>query len=73
MDEVKRIVSILPVPIPAIKNGNYVSMNYSLPVNFYLLNEFSLKELSLKKGTNIYESPSFRSKIISFTSKNNYT
>jgi hypothetical protein len=70
MDEVKRIISLLPIPTAAIKNNVYVNMSYSLPVNFYLLSEFKLKEINIKKGSNVYQSPSFKSKIIFYTSRN---
>lgn len=65
-NEVERVLSIIPKLIPAIKDGAAVGVNYALPVNFFILTEFNTKEITIKRGANIYESPDNKSKKILF-------
>ena len=66
-NEVERVVSLLSNPKPAKINGIDVSINYSLPVNFYLISQFKYSEITLAAGTNVYQSPDTKSKQIFYT------
>jgi len=61
-NEVKRVISLIPKLEPAKINGMNVGINYALPVNFYLLTQFNINEITIKSGANIYESPDVKSK-----------
>ena len=66
-NEVERVVSLLSNPKPAKINGIDVSINYSLPVNFYLISQFKYSEINVPAGTNVYQSPDIKSKQIFYT------
>lgn len=66
-NEVKRVLTLLPKFEPAKLNGEFVGINYALPISFYLLSQFNINEVTVKNGANIYESPNSKSKQISFT------
>ena len=66
-NEVERVVSLLSNPKPAKINGINVSINYSLPVNFYLISQFKYSEITVPAGINVYESPDIKSKQIFYT------
>ena len=66
-NEVKRVISLIPKLKPAKINGINVGVNYALPVNFYLLTQFNINEITIKSGANIYESPDAKSKRVSYT------
>ena len=66
-NEVERVVSLLSNTKPAKINGIDVSINYSLPVNFYLISQFKYSEITVPAGINVYESPDIKSKQIFYT------
>ena len=66
-NEVERVVSLLSNPKPAKINGINVSINYSLPVNFYLISQFKYSEINIPAGINVYQSPDIKSKQIFYT------
>ena len=66
-NEVTRVIKLLPDLFPAKKDGKDVAVSYALPVDFFLLTQFNNNEITIKKGSNIYESADTRSKSIFFT------
>lgn len=67
-NEVERVINLIPRLEPAKINGVKVGVNYALPVNFYLLTQFTIKEITIKSGANIYELPDATSTIIPYIS-----
>jgi len=66
-NEVTRVIKLLPDLFPAKKDGKDVAVSYALPVDFFLLTQFNNNEITIKKGSNIYESADNRSKVVFFT------
>ena len=67
-NEVIRVIKLLPDLLPGKKDGENVNVSYALPVDFFLLTQFNYNEITIKKGSNIYESPDTKSNILLFTS-----
>ena len=65
-NEVNRVIKLLPDLLPGKKDGENVNVSYALPVDFFLLTQFNYNEITIKKGSYIYESPDTKSKVLLF-------
>ena len=68
-NEVIRVIKLLPDLLPGKKDGEDVNVSYALPVDFFLLSQFNYNEITIKKGSYVYESPDTKSNILLFTTE----